>query len=65
MAREPDGSFDEKHCKWCWVEGKYAGPDTLEEMVEVCAPHMKMPMDEARAFLRQQLPQLEHWRGQV
>jgi len=64
MAREPDGGFDEKHCKWCWVDGQYVGPDTIEGMIEVCAPHMKMPLDDARAFLRNQLPQLEHWRTQ-
>jgi len=64
MAREPDGGFDEKHCKWCWVDGQYVGPDTIEGMIEVCAPHMKMPMDAAREFLRKQLPQLEHWRAQ-
>lgn len=63
MAREPDGGFNEKHCKWCWVDGKYVGAKTLEEMIEVCAPHYPMPLDEARAFLRKQLPQLEHWRG--
>jgi len=64
MARGPGGGFDEKHCKWCWVEGQYVGPGTIEGMIEVCAPHMKMPMDAARDFLRKQLPQLEHWRAQ-
>jgi len=64
MAREPGGGFDEKHCKWCWVDGKYVGPDTIEGMIEVCALHMKMPLDTAREFLRKQLPQLEHWRAQ-
>jgi len=62
IAREPDGAFDEKHCKWCFVDGKYAGPETMEEMIEVCVPHMSMPEDEVRQFLRNQLPQLEHWK---
>jgi len=65
IARELDGGFDEKHCKWCWVDGKYVGPETMEEMIEVCVPNMKMPHDAAREFLRKQLPQLEHWRGQA
>jgi len=65
MAREADGGFDEKHCRWCWADGKYVGPDTIEGMIEVCVPHMKMPHDAAREFLRNQLPQLEHWREQA
>ena len=24
LAREPDGSFNEKYCKWCWVDGAFA-----------------------------------------
>ena len=62
-AREADGGFYEKYCRWCWSDGKYVGADTLEEMIEVCAPHMQMEsLDAARAFLRVQLPQLGHWR---
>jgi len=62
IAREPDGSFNEEHCRWCWVDGKYIGPETMEEMIELCVPHMKMPEDAAREFLRKQLPTLKHWR---
>ncbi len=62
VSRGKDGSFDEKHCKWCYVEGNYVGPESMEEMIEVCVPHMHMPADAAREFLRKQLPQLEHWR---
>ena len=63
IAHEPDGSFNEKYCRWCWVDGKYVGAATVEEMIEVCLPHMGWPdQDAARAFLQKQLPQLEHWR---
>jgi len=65
MARDSDGGFDEKHCRWCWVDGKYVGPETVEEMIESCVPHMKRPHDVAREFLHNQLPQLEHWKGQA
>jgi len=64
IARAPGGCFDEDHCRWCVVDGKYVGPDTMEEMIEVCVPHMKMPEDAARNFLRKQLPMLKHWRGE-
>ncbi|MCL2509348.1 MAG: zinc ribbon domain-containing protein [Oscillospiraceae bacterium] len=32
-------------------------------MIEVCVPHMKMPEDAARDFLRKQLPTLKHWKN--
>ena len=64
FSREADGSYNEKYCKWCWVDGSYVGASTIEEMIEVCLPHMNwMTPDEARKFLRKQLPQLEHWRN--
>ncbi|MCL2107356.1 MAG: helix-turn-helix domain-containing protein [Oscillospiraceae bacterium] len=62
IVRQPDGSFDEDYCKYCVVDGKYVGPDTVEGMIEVCVPHMGMPEEAARAFLREQLPKLKHWR---
>jgi transcriptional regulator with XRE-family HTH domain len=64
IARGTDGGFNEDYCKWCLVDGRYMGPDTVEGMIEVCVPHMKMPEEEARAFLRNQLPQLAHWKKQ-
>ena len=58
-------SGNEKYCKWCWVDGSYVGASTIEEMIEVCLPHINwMKPDEAREFLQKQLPQLEHWKNQ-
>jgi transcriptional regulator with XRE-family HTH domain len=63
ISRDPDGSFNEQYCRWCRIDGKYAGAPTVEEMVEVCLPHMGWANpDDAREFLRKQLPQLEHWK---
>ena len=63
ISRESDGSYNEKYCRWCRVDGNYVGAPTIEEMIEVCVPHMGWPNpDEARDFLRKQLPQLEHWK---
>ena len=64
ITRLPDGGFDEDYCKWCVVDGSYAGPDTIEGMIEVCVPHMGLPEQAARDFLRRQLPQLKHWKQQ-
>ena len=63
ISREPDGSFNEKYCCWCRKDGEYVGAPTVEEMIEVCVPHMGWAdPDEARRFLGRQLPQLEHWK---
>ena len=51
-----------KYCKYCWENGQYVGAATVEEMIEICVPHMGMEPDAARAVLREQLPQLEHWK---
>ena len=66
ISRETDGSFNEQYCRWCWSDGNYVGPATVEEMIEVCLPHMGMDdLDAARAFLEKQLPQLAHWKNQT
>lgn len=62
IAHEPDGSFNEDYCKYCYVDGVYAGAATVGEMVEICLPHMGMPEEAARAFLWERLPQLKHWK---
>jgi hypothetical protein len=33
---EIDGSYSEKYCSWCYMNGRYTFPDmTMEEMVKV------------------------------
>ena len=66
LAREPDGSFNEKYCKWCWVEGAFAQNCTMEEMVEHCVPPMPLGQTEpeiCRAYMRDLLPTLERWKS--
>jgi len=65
VARDTEGGFNEEFCRWCWVDGAYAGPGTMEEMIEVCVPHMGMPPDQARALLQKQLPQLKFWKAKA
>ena len=65
LAREPDGSFNEKYCKWCWVDGAFAQECTMEEMVEHCVPLMPLGQTEpeaCRAYMRGLLPALERWK---
>lgn len=68
MARDADGSFNERYCRWCWSGGAFAEECTLEEMVETCVSHMPMGKTEpeaCRAYLRGLLPTLDRWRNSV
>ena len=65
LAREADGSFNEKYCKWCWVDGAFAQECTMEEMVEHCVPLMPLGQTEperCRDYMRGLLPTLERWK---
>ena len=62
LAREADGNFNEKYCKWCWADGHFTQDCTLEEMVEHCVPLMPLGQTEpeaCRAYMRSLLPTLE------
>ena len=64
LAREADGSFNERYCKWCWEDGHFLQDCTMEEMVEHCIPHMPLAQTEpeaCRAYMRSLLPTLERW----
>ena len=63
ISREPDGTFNEEYCKWCYAEGKFVYQD-LETLVDFLTGHMAgetMPPEQVRAYLENQLPKLRHW----
>ena len=63
-SREPDGSFNEEYCKWCYVDGKFVYSN-LEDLIAFCAEHManeSWPADQVRAYLEAKLPTLNHWK---
>lgn len=63
LARSADGGFNENYCKWCWADGEFLENCTMEEMVEICVPHMSaMEPDAARTCMRALLPTLERWK---
>ena len=35
-----DGSKNEEYCKYCFENGAFTFHGTMEEMIEVCVPHM-------------------------
>ena len=65
LSTEPDGSFNEDYCKWCYADGQfaYASKDVL---IDYLATHMcseQWPEAQARAYYEAQLPRLSHWQG--
>lgn len=64
LSREPDGSFNEDYCKWCYADGQFAYQD-LQTLTDFLVDHMSnenWSAEQARAYFEAQLPQLQHWR---
>ena len=64
LSREPDGSFNEDYCKWCYADGQFAYQD-LKTLTDFLVEHMSnenWSAEQARAYFEAQLPQLQHWR---
>ena len=64
LSREPDGSFNEDYCKWCYADGQFASQD-LQTLTDCLVEHMSTEnwsAEQARAYFEAQLPQLQHWR---
>ena len=64
LSREPDGSFNEDYCKWCYADGQFAYQD-LQTLTDFLVEHMSKEnwsAEQARAYFEAQLPQLQHWR---
>ena len=39
LSKEPDGSFNEDYCKWCYADGQFAYTD-LDALIPFGAEHM-------------------------
>ena len=64
LSREPDGSFNEDYCKWCYADGQFAYQD-LQTLTDFLVEHMSnenWSAEQARAYFEAQLPQFQHWR---
>ncbi|MDO4867898.1 MAG: zinc ribbon domain-containing protein [Clostridia bacterium] len=64
ISREPDGSFNEDYCKWCYANGAFVYT-TQESLVDFLVAHMPnpegLPDDQRRALYNGQLAHLKHW----
>ncbi len=65
ISKEPDGSFNEDFCKWCYADGKFAYK-TKDSLLDYLVGHMpnpdNTPDDERRAQFDGYLSQLKHWK---
>lgn len=64
ISKEPDGSFNEEYCKWCYADGKFVYTG-LSELTDFLVAHMAneaWPPEQARAYFESQLPNLNHWK---
>lgn len=64
LSKEPDGSFNEDYCKWCYTDGKFIYTD-LGTLIDFLVGHMSnenWPAEQARAYFEAQLPKLNYWR---
>lgn len=64
ISREPDGTFNEDYCKWCYADGKFVY-SSMEQLINFLAEHMstpEWPPEQVRAHFGAQLPQLKHWK---
>ena len=65
ISREPDGSFNEDYCKWCYADGKFSY-ESKDALLDFLVQHMPNPDSqteaERRALYDSHLSQLKHWR---
>lgn len=63
ISREPDGTFNEEYCKWCYTDGKFVYT-SLAGLTDFLVEHMSnetWPPEQVRAYLETHLPKLSHW----
>ena len=64
LSREKDGTLNEDYCRWCYADGTYTYSD-MDDLIEVSVGHMVkegFTEEQARAYLKQRLPQLDYWK---
>ena len=65
ISREPDRSYNEEYCKWCYTDGEFAY-QTKESLLNFLVGHMPNPDhvtdEDRRAQFDSYLSQLKHWK---
>ena len=65
LSREPDGSYNEDYCKWCYTDGAFAY-ESKDGLLEFLISHMPNPENTPEEVRKSQydqyLSQLKHWK---
>lgn len=64
---EANSSKNPDYCKYCYVSGAFTFDGSMEEMIDICVPHMveadpNMTVDKARTMMREYFPMLKRWK---
>ncbi len=65
IGHNKDGSLNEEYCKWCFADGTYTYSD-MDDLIEVCVKNMvneEFSEEQARAYLKISLPNLNYWKN--
>ena len=62
-----DESVNEDYCKYCFEKGEFTFKGTMEEMIEICVPHVveankDMNEDSAIKMMMEFFPTLKRWK---
>lgn len=64
ISKEPDGSFNEDYCKWCYTDGVFAY-ESKDKLIDFLLGHMPNPENAPESERRLQcdgyLSHLKHW----
>ena len=64
LSHDKDGFINEDYCQWCYADGTYTYHN-MDDLIDVCVQHMvseNFPEEQARAYLRENLPHLDYWK---
>ncbi|MDE7400193.1 MAG: helix-turn-helix domain-containing protein [Oscillospiraceae bacterium] len=64
ISKEPDGTYNEEYCTWCYADGKFVYT-SLEELTDFLVGHMSndnFSPEQAREYFNKMLPTLNHWK---
>lgn len=64
---EKDRRKSKDYCKYCYDKGEFTFHGTMEEMIDICVPHMvqankNISEAEARDMMKKILPTLKKWK---
>ena len=66
LSREPDGSFNEDYCMWCYTDGRFAY-ESKDGLIDFLLAHMpnpeNTPEEERRVQCDGYLSRLKHWKS--